>query len=162
MNIGCPSIYLNRFFDSVLQCSVYKSCTSFVKFIPGLLNLFYLFIFACNGSSLLHVGFLQLRRVGATLLCGEQASHCSGFSCCGTQALGARASAVVAHRLSSCGSQALELRLSSGGTQAQLLCGMWDLPRPWLKPVSPALAGRFLTTASPGKSLQLPLTHIKE
>ena len=30
---------------------------------------------------------------------------------------------------------------------------MWDLPRPGLEPVSPALAGRFLTTAPPGKSL---------
>ena len=29
---------------------------------------------------------------------------------------------------------------------------MWDLPRPGLKPISPALAGRFLTTAPPGKS----------
>ena len=28
---------------------------------------------------------------------------------------------------------------------------MWDLPRPGLEPVSPALAGRFSTTASPGK-----------
>ena len=28
---------------------------------------------------------------------------------------------------------------------------MWDLPRPGLEPVSPALAGRFLTTAPPGK-----------
>ena len=29
---------------------------------------------------------------------------------------------------------------------------MWDLPGPGLKPVSPALAGVFLTTAPPGKS----------
>ena len=29
---------------------------------------------------------------------------------------------------------------------------MWDLPAPGLEPVSPALAGRFLTTAPPGKS----------
>ena len=29
---------------------------------------------------------------------------------------------------------------------------MWDLPRPGLKPVSPALAGGFLTTVPPGKS----------
>ena len=29
---------------------------------------------------------------------------------------------------------------------------MWDLPRPGLEPVFPALAGRFLTTAPPGKS----------
>ena len=28
---------------------------------------------------------------------------------------------------------------------------MWDLPRPGLEPVSPALAGRFSTTAPPGK-----------
>ena len=28
---------------------------------------------------------------------------------------------------------------------------MWDLPRPGLEPVFPALAGRFLTTAPPGK-----------
>ena len=32
---------------------------------------------------------------------------------------------------------------------------MWDLPEPGLEPVSPALAGRFLTTAPPGK----PLPH---
>ena len=30
---------------------------------------------------------------------------------------------------------------------------MWDLPRPGLEPMSPALAGRFLTTAPLGKSL---------
>ena len=29
---------------------------------------------------------------------------------------------------------------------------MWDLPGPGLEPVSPALVGGFLTTASPGKS----------
>ena len=29
---------------------------------------------------------------------------------------------------------------------------MWDLPGPELEPVSPALAGGFLTTAPPGKS----------
>ena len=38
--------------------------------------------------------------------------------CCGTRALGTRASVVVACRLSSCGSQALERRLSSGGAWA--------------------------------------------
>ena len=26
------------------------------------------------------------------------------------------------------------------------LCGMWNLPRPRIEPVSPALAGRFLST----------------
>ena len=29
---------------------------------------------------------------------------------------------------------------------------MWDLPGPGLQPVSPALAGGFLTIAPPGKS----------
>ena len=56
----------------------------------------------------------------------------------------ARASLVAEHRLQT-------RRLSSCGSLAQLLRGMWDLPRPGLKPVSPALAGRFSTTAPPGK-----------
>jgi len=34
---------------------------------------------------------------------GVQASHCGGFSCGGAQALGARASVVVACGLGSCG-----------------------------------------------------------
>ena len=34
---------------------------------------------------------------------------------------------------------------------------MWDLPGPGLEPVSPALAGGFLTTAPPGK----PSIHFK-
>ena len=42
-------------------------------------------------------------------------------------------------------------RLSSCGSWAQLLRGMWDLPRPGLEPMSPALAGGFSTTAPPGK-----------
>ena len=54
------------------------------------------------------------------------------------------ASLVAEHRLQMC-------RLSSCGSRAQLLCSMWDLPRPGLEPVSPALAGRFLTTVPPGK-----------
>ena len=44
-------------------------------------------------------------------------------------------------------------RLSSCGSRALLLRGMRDLPRPGLEPVSPALAGRFSTTAPPGKPL---------
>ena len=54
------------------------------------------------------------------------------------------ASLVVEHRLQM-------RRLSNCGSRTQLLRGMWDLPRPGLKPVSPALAGRFSTTAPPGK-----------
>ena len=51
---------------------------------------------------------------------------------------------VVEHRLQM-------LRLSNRGSWAQLVRGMWDLPRPGLEPVSPALAGRFSTIVPPGK-----------
>ena len=54
---------------------------------------------------------------------------------------------------SSCGSRAPARRLSSCGSRAYLFCGMWDLPRSGIKPLSPALAGRFVTTEPPGKSL---------
>ena len=54
------------------------------------------------------------------------------------------ASLVAGHRLQM-------RRLSNCGSRAQLLRGMWDPPGPGLEPVSPALAGRFSTTAPPGK-----------
>ena len=54
------------------------------------------------------------------------------------------ASLVAEHRLQTC-------KLSNCGSRAQLLRGMWDLPRPGLEPVFPALAGRLSTTAPPGK-----------
>ena len=46
---------------------------------------------------------------------------------------------------------ALEHGLSCG-TQAELPCGMWNISGPEFKPMFPALAGRFFTTAPPGKS----------
>ena len=75
------------------------------------------------------------------------------FSSCGKRGplfiavhgpLAIAASLVAEHRLQT-------HRLSSCGSRAQLLRGMWDLPRPGLEPVSPALAGGFSTTAPPGK-----------
>ena len=54
------------------------------------------------------------------------------------------ASPIAEHRLQT-------RRLSSCGSRAQLLRGTWDPPSPGLEPVSPALAGRFSTTAPPGK-----------
>ena len=54
------------------------------------------------------------------------------------------ASLVVEHRLQTC-------KLSNCGLRAYLLCGMWDLPRPGLEPMSPTLAGRLSTTVPPGK-----------
>ena len=58
------------------------------------------------------------------------------------------ASLVAEHRLQT-------RRLSNCGSRAQPLRGMWDLPRPGLEPVSPASAGRFSTTAPPGKPASL-------
>ena len=84
--------------------------------------------------------------MGATLRCGVWASRCGGFSCC--RARGSRCAG-----FSSCGSRALECRLSSCGAWAYLLCGMWDLPRPGLERMSPALAGGFLTTVPQGSPL---------
>ena len=52
------------------------------------------------------------------------------------------ASLVAEHRLQT-------RRLSNCGSRAQLLRGMWGPPRPGLEPMSPALAGRFSTTAPP-------------
>ena len=57
------------------------------------------------------------------------------------------ASLVAEHRLQA-------RRLSSCGSRAQLLRGMWYLPRPGLEPVSLTLAGRLSTTAPPGKPRQ--------
>ena len=65
------------------------------------------------------------------------------------------ASLVAEHRLQT-------RRLSTCGSQAQLLRGMWDLPRPGLEPVSPALAGRLSTTAPPGKPPPCPLNYFKQ
>ena len=62
------------------------------------------------------------------------------------------ASLVAEHRLQT-------HRLSNCGSRAQSLRGMWDLPRPGLEPVSPALAGRFSTTVPPGKPLAINFTH---
>ena len=113
-------------------------------------NLFYyLFIYfwlrwvfvAARGLSLVVVsgGYSSFRCAGFSsrwlLLLRSTGSRCAGFS--------------------SCGSWALEHRLSSCGAWVQLLHGMWDLPGPGLEPGSPALAGGFLTTAPPGKSLCL-------
>ena len=54
-------------------------------------NLYYLFIFGCTGSSLLRGLFCSLLSSY-----GVWASHCSGFSCCGAQALGTQSSVVAA------------------------------------------------------------------
>ena len=69
------------------------------------------------------------------------------------------ASLVVEHRLQQLWHMGLvvgtpvEHGHNSCSTWAQLLCSMWDLPRPGIEPLSPT--GGFLTTEPPGK----PLPH---
>ena len=78
---------------------------------------------------------------------GHSSSRCAGLSLSWPL--------VAEHRLQTC-------RLSNCGSRAQLLRGTWDLPRPGLKPMSPALAGRFSTTAlpvKPGNTESYPLDH---
>ena len=85
--------------------------------------------------------FLSVRGLSLVAVSGgHSSSRCTGLS-------PIAASLVAEHRLQT-------HRLSSCGSRAQLLRRMWDLPRPGLEPVSPALAGRFLTTAPPGKPQQ--------
>ena len=65
------------------------------------------------------------------------------FSSCGSRPLWwfllLHSTGFTAHGLSSCGALAL------------LPYGMWDLPRPGIKPVSPASQVRFFTNGLPGK-----------
>ena len=96
--------------------------------------------------------FVAVRGLSLVAASGGYSSlQCTGFSLGWLlllQSMGSRR----ACGLSSCGSWALEHRLSSCGTLVSLLFGTWDLPEPGIEPVSPALAGGFLTTAPPGKS----------
>ena len=71
--------------------------------------------------------------------------------------LGSRASVVTARGLSSCGSRALERRLSSYGTWASWPCSRWHFSGSGIKPVSPGLAGGFITTEPPGTPRAFPL-----
>ena len=96
------------------------------------------FIFGCAGSLLLFGLFSH---------CGKQGLH----TLVAVHGLLIVLVSVVAEhwapcRLNSCGSQTLEHRLNSFVTQTELLCGMWDLHGPVIKPVSPALAGRLFIT----------------
>ena len=86
-----------------------------------LLCFLFLFILAHAGSSLLR---------GLFSSCGEQASH-SAVSLADHGLQGTRVSVTGACGLNS---QVPEHRLRSCGAQAQLLRGMWDLPRSGLNP----------------------------
>ena len=115
-------------------------CVSFHVFIYAFLKFIYFwrwaFLGVCGLSLVVESGGYSLLR-------------CAGFSLRWLlllQSMGSRHAG-----FSSCGTRCLERRLSSCGTWALLLHSMWDLPGPGIEPMSPALAGRFSTTAPPGK-----------
>ena len=140
-SLSPPAIPLCCFAVNILQPLVTPNLFSalilfffFLKILCGQFTSFYLFL-----------AVLGLR------FCTRALSSCGKW---GPLFIAARgpliiaASLVAEHRLQT-------RRLSNCGSRAQLLRGMWDLPRPGLEPLSPALAGRFSTTAPPGKPLPL-------
>ena len=131
---------------NVLRLSLWLSIKSLFINFPHVLVKKYVF---CK-----FLGFLKIIYLFIYFwLCWVFVSVRGLFSSCGKRGplfitvrgpLTLEASLVAEHRLQT-------RRLSSCGSQAQLLRGMWDLPRPGLEPMSPALAGRLSTTAPPGK-----------
>ena len=94
---------------------------------------------------------LSLMAVSRSLIssCNAWASHCGGFFR-GAQALGCGL-----QQLQHVGSMVAATRLQNTDSvvvaHTQLPHGMWDLPAPGIKLVSPELASGFFTTEPPGK-----------
>ena len=105
--------------------------------------------YGCAGV-LLCTGFSAVATSRATLvtvlgLLVAVASLTVGHRLYGTQASAVQqmGSVVVAYRS--------RVWVQQCAARAQLLLSMWDLPRPGIEPMSPALAGRFLSTEPPQK-----------
>ena len=109
------------------------------------------FIFGCAGYSWLCALFSSCSERGPrlTVVCTPLTAVASLVAGRGLE--GTRAQEFATQGLGSCGSWALEHRLSSCGSRAWLLQGMWELPDPGIKLMSPALAGGFFTTEPEGK-----------
>ena len=137
---------------------------------------------AALGYLLLYKDFLWLWRAGAPLHFSAWSSHCGVFSCCGARTLGAQASVVVTrglHCSSVCrvfregngtplqysflenpmdgeAWRAAVLGVAKSQTRLKRLSSssssMRNLPGPGIEFMSPALAGRLLSTVPPGKS----------
>ena len=122
---------------SSLYC--YPVCVFFNRF-----SFFLFFILGCTGSSLLHGLSLDVTSKAYSSF------WCSGFLLPWFLLLwiiGCRCEG-----FSSCSLQSLEQVSVSYGRQVQLLCNMWNLPRPGIQPMSPAMAGGFLSAVPLGKS----------
>ena len=111
------------------MCFIHLNVLSNISCFSFFNPLFSFCCFGCTGSSLKCWLFSSSGAWRLLSSCGAQASYCSGF-CCRAQALGCRG-------------------FSGCGTPAQVLCGMWDLPKPGIKLSSLAL--RFFTTEPSGK-----------
>ena len=122
------------------------------------LSVFIYLFYSCAGSSLL----LGLSLVVVSR--GLSSLQCSGFSVwwllllqrTDSRHLGFSSCGVWTHSLGLPGSRAHGL--SSCGVWTWSPCSMWNLPGSGIKPISPALAGGFLTTGPPGKSSSLILS----
>ena len=139
-----PSMYNCCFLGLPVQC--WKQCweRTFFFFFFFNLKIIYLFIYW------LHWVFVAACGLSLIVASGDYSSlWCAGFSLWWLLLLQSVCSRCTG--FSSCGLWALERRLSSCGTRAYLLHGMWDLPGPEIEPVSPALAGRFLSPVPPEK-----------
>ena len=121
-----------------MQCASKKPLKfiSHFEYLLQVFSFFFLFIYYYYFLAVLGLHFCAR----AFSSCGKQGPLF--IVVCGPLTLAA--SLVAEHRLQM-------RRLSSCGSRTQLLCGMWDLLRPGLEPVSPALAGIFSTTVPPGK-----------
>lgn len=87
--------------------------------------------FRCQNRCELLTSFMCLFSAVLVLVAG-QAFLCCDFSSCGARAPGC-------------------VSFSSCGPRAQLLQGLWGLPRPGIRAVSPARAGRLFTSGPRGK-----------
>ena len=106
--------------------------------------LFLFFMYVCMYVWLCWV-FVSVRGLSLVVASGGHSlSWCGGHSSSRCAGISLLRPLIAEHRLQM-------RRLSNCGSRAELLRGMWDLPRPGLEPASPALAGRFSTTAPPGK-----------
>ena len=90
-------------------------------------------MFGCSGLHCCVQALSNCREQGRLSTSGCLDFSFNGFSGCGAWALGAGSSVVRAHRLS-----------------CSMACG--NLPGPGIEPVSPALAGGFLSSVPPEKS----------
>ena len=94
---------------------------NFLKIILFILiKLFIHFIFGCVGFCCCARAFSRCSEQGLLFCCSALASHRTGFSCWGTQALGPT-------DFISRGSRTLEHGLGNCRAQAQLSCSMWNI-----------------------------------